>query len=147
MAYTNDQQLELLASGQSDWDTSLNANAAILARGMHVVQVAGSAINSGQVCVVGSGGTVLPMNANSTSNFPALMAVTGVNSGEFKQFLATGVVRSMTVWSGAIVPGEKVYVSTASLGFPVSSYNSVSSVTLIGVALDWTSILFRPRWL
>lgn len=142
MAFTNDQQLELLTAGQSGWDTSLNANMAILERGYHVQLTAGSAINSGQVCVVNSGGFALPLNASSSANWPGVISYRSVGSGEAAQFIAAGIVRSMSLWSGAIVPGQPVYVSTSSIGFCVSSFSGAGLP--VGVAVGPTAILFRP---
>ena len=142
MAFTSDQQLELLTTGQSGWDSSLNANAAILERGYHANLTAGSAINSGQVCVVNSGGYALPLNAASTANWPGVISYRSVGSGEAAQFVAWGIVRSMGVWSGQLVPGLPVYVAASSPGFCVASYSGAGIP--VGIALGPTAILFRP---
>jgi hypothetical protein len=142
MAFTADQQLETQAAGQADWDTALNGNFAIIERGRHLMAVAGSVISSGQVCVVGSGGFVLPMNAASTSLFPHLISYKSVGSGEQTQFLLNGNVRSMTVWSGHITPGLPVHVSVQSLGFLVSSFAGCGEAA--GLAVGNDAIVFNP---
>jgi hypothetical protein len=142
MAYTNDQQLELLTSGQADWDTSINANMLILERGQHIVMSAGSAINSGQVLTVTSGAWALPLDARSIPNVPQLISYRSVSSGDTAQFLALGTVRSMSVWSGNIAPGELVYVSASSPGFCVKSFSGHGFP--IGLALANDAVLFNP---
>ncbi len=122
MAFTQDQQLELLSSGQADWDTSLNANFAILERGQHIYMTAGSAVNTGQVCSVLSGALVWPTNARSESNIPRLISYRAVSSGEAAQFQLRGSVRSMSIWSGNLRIGEPVFVSAQSAGMVVSSF-------------------------
>jgi hypothetical protein len=143
MGFTNDQQLEILASGQSDWDTSIDSNFAILERGHHFVAVAGSSLNSGDICRVNSLGQLVRHNPSSLDLGPAhAMSLKQVSSGSAAQFLHMGVVRSMTVWSGNITPGQPVFVSATSPGFAVSSYNGANEA--VGLALDNTSILFKP---
>ncbi len=142
MAFTTDQQLETQAAGQADWDTALNANFAIIERGRHLLALAGSAVGSGQVCIVGSGGYVLPMNAASTALFPQLISYKSVNSGDQTQFLLNGAVRSMTVWSGHITPGKPVHISTRSIGFPVNSFAGCGEAA--GLAIGNDAILFNP---
>lgn len=142
MAFTNDQQLETQASGQADWDTALNANFAIIERGQHVKLSAGAAISSGQVCVVGSGGWVLPLNANSTALFPQLISYKGVSSGDNTQFLRQGIIRSLTVLSGKITNGKPVFVSVASPGFLVSSFAGCGEAA--GLAIGNDAIIFSP---
>lgn len=141
-SFTNDQNLELQPSGQADWDTGNNANLAILERGYHVKMTAGIGISSGQVCTIGSGGLVWPLNANSMSNKPHLISYKSINSGDVTQFLTRGVVRSMTIWSGNINPGEPVFVSVTSAGFCTKSFNGCGDA--VGIAINNTSILFAP---
>jgi hypothetical protein len=140
--FTNDQYLELQTAGQADWDSSNNANFAILERGYHIKAQAGSAISSGQVCTVGSGGLIWPLNANSMSNVPQVISYKSVSSGDQTQFIRRGIVRSMTVWSGNIIPGEDVFVSVASPGFCVKSFYGAGHSA--GIALNHTSIMFDP---
>lgn len=143
MSFSNDQNLELQTSGQPDWDTGANANWAILERGYHVKISAGSAISSGQVCVVGSGGWVLPLNANSMSNKPHLISYKSVSSGDTTQFIARGVVRSMSIWSGNINAGEPVFTSVITPGFCVKSFAGCGPS--VGWAINGTSIAFNPE--
>lgn len=140
--FTNDNNLELQPSGQRDWDTSNNANYAILERGYHVKLAAATTIASGQVCTIGSGSIVWPMNANSMSNKPHLISYKSVTSGTQTQFISRGVVRSMGVWSGNINPGEPVFVSVSSPGFCVKSFAGCGKS--VGIALAVNAVLFAP---
>jgi hypothetical protein len=142
MSYTNDAQLELVGTGAADWDTSINANMAILDRGVHVVVPVGTTVGSGEVCCVASGGVAMRWDVRSATNVPTLMSYKAVASGELAHLLAVGVVRSMDVWSSWIAPGQPVYVAVDSPGFCVASY--AGHPESIGLALDHTSILFRP---
>lgn len=143
MPFTNDNQLETLASGQADWDTGLNANFQIIERGHHITANAGIAVVSGQVCSVRSGGWVVPYDARSSNNpLPAMMAMQAVSSGAAGMFLATGTVRSMSIWSGFLTVGEPVFIAINSPGFLVSSY--AGAMFPVGVALAANAVMFRP---
>lgn len=142
MSFTVDNQFELPPSGQADWDTSNNANWRIAERGQHITGFAGSAISSGQVCSVRSGGSLTPFNVQSALSTPHAIALTAVSSGTQGQFLTNGSVRSMTVWSGFIVVGEPVYVAINSPGFVVGSY--AGALEPVGLAIAANAIMFRP---
>jgi len=142
MTFTTDQQLERQSAGQADWDTALNSNFSILERGRHLMAVAGATIGSGQVCVVSSGGFVMPMNAASTALAPHLISYKAVSSGDQTQFLLHGAIRSMTVWSGHITPGRAIHVSVQSLGFAVNSFAGCGES--VGLAIGNDAIIFMP---
>lgn len=142
MPFTNDNQLETLPSGQADWDTAINANMGIIERGQHITGFAGSAVVSGQVCSVRSGGWITPFNVQSSIAYPHLLALTSVSSGAQAQFLANGVVRSMAIWSGFVTVGEPVFVAINSPGFLVGSYAGCTFP--VGLALAHNAIMFRP---
>ena len=140
--FSNDNNLEYQPSGQADWDTSNNANWAIVERGYHVKLTAGVAISSGQVCTVSSGGIARPLDARSMSLKPHVISYKSVASGTVTQFLSRGAVRSMGVWSGNIQSGEPVFVSVASQGFCVKSFAGCGDA--VGIAIGVDAILFSP---
>lgn len=140
--FTKDQKLELQAAGQADWDTALNANFSILERGRHLEAIAGTGIGSGQVCVITVGGFVRPLNAASTALSPHLISYKAASSGDQTQFLLHGAIRSMTVWSGHITPGNNVHVSVRSIGFPVNSFAGCGESA--GLAIGNDAIIFMP---
>lgn len=143
MSFTRDNQLEKQDTGQADWDTGLSANFDVLERGFHVRATAGLAIASGQMCMMNSGSYVIPYDARSLSlPRPHFISYRSVNSGEEASFIREGVVRSMTVWSGRIVPGEPFYSAVASIGFAVSSF--LGSGHPGGLAIGVDAVYFAP---
>lgn len=142
MSFTTDNQFELPPSGQADWDTAMSTNWRIAERGQHITATAGSAISSGQVCTVRSGGLLTPYNVQSAISYPHAIALTAVSSGAQAQFLTVGAVRSMGVWSGFITVGEPVFVAINSPGFLVGSY--AGSTFPVGLAIAADAVLFRP---
>jgi hypothetical protein len=144
MSFTNDQGLELIASGGADWDTSVNANFAILESGIRVKATAGDTVNSGWVCTLTGSGTVLPLDAKSSAFYPHLMSMSEVASGAEGRFMSHGIVRSMGIWSGFITPGAPVFVAQNSPGLLTSSYAGHGEPC--GVALAGTAVRFWPGY-
>jgi hypothetical protein len=144
MVYTPNNQLELMTEGQADWDTGNNSNLSILERGYHITGYAGTAVVSGQVCLVNSAGYVVPMDARSLVNYPQCIAYRGVNSGEQAMFLTDGAVNSVTVWSGHLKIGAPVFVAPTSPGFCVASYAGHGES--VGYAIATDAIRFRPGY-
>lgn len=136
-----DQGFSLPVSGQADWDTDLNANFNIVARGYHVLGTAGTDINTGVAVTISSDGFFRPFNANSTSNRPHAYAYKAVSSGEQDKFLLRGMVRSLGV-NTPVVPGLLVFGSPNSPGYAVSSYSGASQPLGIAVAED--TFFFAP---
>lgn len=142
MSLTNDNQLEVQVDGVANWGAGLNANFQILERGFHLTGLAGAAVVSGQVLMAQSG-YVYPYDSRSLSlGYPVGMALTSVSSGASLMYLFEGVVRSMTIWSGNITPGQPVYVHPTSPGFCVDSF--IAAAYPIGLALDNNAILVSP---
>ena len=141
MSITNDNQLEIQAAGQADWDSGLNANFSILERGYHGVFQAGTSINTGYVCWINSAGYVFPFNPNSEDARPHGLAYTAASSGANISLVLAGIVRSLGVFSPA-VPGLDVFVSPVTPGLILSSYSAASRRVGIGVAE--TGIYFNP---
>lgn len=144
MSFTSDQGLELIPTGTADWDTSFNANMAALEAGLRVKAIAGSSVGSGWVGTLTGSGTVLPLDAQSRDFAPHVMALTNVGSGAEARFLANGVVRSMSIWSGHITPGQPVFVAASSAGLLVSSYAGHGEPC--GVALNNNAVRFLPGY-
>jgi hypothetical protein len=141
-SYTHDNDLELIASGQDDWDTSINANFAMLERGHHAKLLAGSAVSSGQVVTVSGSGTVVPTDAMSAHVRAHFISPFSVSSGSNGYFLATGNIRSMAIWSAHITPGQPVFVAANSPGFVVRSFAGHGDP--IGLAISHNAIRFSP---
>lgn len=137
---TVDNQLAILASGQADWDSDLDANFGIIERGYHTTARAGEAISSGYVCWMDSGGFFHKFDPNSATIKPQALAFTSLSSGDSSLFLLTGIVRSL--YTG-FVPGQEYYVSAATPGLIVGSYSAASRK--IGMGLDGGGIYFNPR--
>lgn len=143
MSQTYDNDLELQDEGADDWDTALRNNFRVLERGFHVRASAAAAISSGQICIVTSAQKVVPYDARSVGlAWPSLMAWKNVSSGASATFVREGIVRSMAVWSGKIIPGEPVFAAPNSLGFAVSSYAGAAYPA--GVAIGADAIWFCP---
>lgn len=138
---TTDQNFSIPTAGQSDWDTDLNGNFTIIARGFHKLLTAGSNVVTGTIVTVGSDGFAHMMNPNSLYNKPHAFAYKAVNSGEQDTFLLMGLVRSLGVLSGAI-PGQPFFTSAISAGFVAASYSGADRPAGIGVEED--GIYFSP---
>lgn len=138
---TEDQNYTLPSQGQSDWDTDLNANLTITARGHHVLATAGVDINTGQLVTVTSDGYALLYDPNSLSSFPHLFAYKAVSSGEQDTFLRRGIVRSLDVLTPAII-GEPIFGDAASPGTIASSYSGADRAAGLGVYED--GVYFDP---
>jgi hypothetical protein len=139
MTQTTDNQLSILASGQADWDSDVDANFGVLERGYHTTARAGVAINSGYVCWMTSGGFMVPFNPNSTTIKPTALAITAPASGDSALFLLTGIVRSLYT---AFVPGQDYFVSATTPGMIVGSY--AGETRKVGIGLDGGG--FRFEW-
>jgi hypothetical protein len=143
MGFTNDNQLATDTSGQAVWDVDLNSNWQIVERGFHAVLTAAQAINSGDVCLVNSAGFATQYDSRSLGNKDAhCLSFGSVASGANGQFLMHGTVRSLSIWSGQIVPGQPVYVSPTTPGLLVSSYAGAAYSP--GIALRADAVHFRP---
>jgi len=139
---TTDQQgLAQPSNGQADWDTDLNGNVSIIERGYRVKATAGTAINTGMVGWVNSGGFVFPYDPRSLTIRPQVLAYKSVGSGEQDFFLAQGAVRSLAIFS-ACVPGEQLYVSSGTAGLIVGSYENARHSIGYGIAQD--GLFFSP---
>lgn len=142
MSTTNDQQFDIQATGAADWDTGLNSNFQILERGRHFSGIAGTTINTGDAIVQVSS-LVYPYNGASLDLGPSHgISYLSVSSGSQAQFLYSGVVRSLGVFSGNIIEGERVYASANSIGMLVSSYST--SDYPVGFALDINAVYVNP---
>lgn len=144
MSYTPMNQFEQGTEGQADWDTMNNANWAIAERGYHITGYAGTAISTGQACLVGSDSYIWPMDARSLANVPHCLAYRAVSSGEQAMFVSEGAVTSMAIWSGHLKIGAPVFVSPGSMGFCVSSYAGHGAP--IGYAIAQDAIRVRPGY-
>lgn len=142
MSFTPQQPFEIPSAGQSDYDSALNGNWQIAARGYHIEGTAGTTINTGQVCIVNSAGYVIPYDSRSLSLMPQLISYRAVSSGVAAAFISDGSVSSLAVWSGQIIPGQPVFVAPNSIGFCVKSY--AGHCQAIGYAINGTSIRFHP---
>jgi hypothetical protein len=143
MSFSNNQNFESPSGGQADWDSSLNSNFAIAERGYHAKLTAGHDIDSGHILWIASGSIVHHYDPNSLDlKRPAAISYKAVSSGESDFFLINGIVTSLDVISGSIIPGEAVFVSAATPGFPVGSYSTAAYPA--GFALSDTGLVFRP---
>lgn len=138
---TRDNQLAVITSGASDWDTDLDANFTILERGFHISERAGVAVNTGQVLWQNSGGFFFPFDPNSVDIFPHALALTAAASGDSTQMLAWGIVRSLAINSLA-VPGKSLFVSVLTPGQIVLSNSGTNRK--IGFGLPGYGIVFQP---
>lgn len=143
MPLSYDNQLENQSAGQADWDSGLNANFAILERGFHLKLTAGTEISSGQMCIITSAGFAIPYDARSFSlRHPHVISYRSVTSGAEALFIREGVIRSMDVWSGFLVPGQPFFSAITSLGFAVSSYAGAGYAG--GIAIGHDAVYFAP---
>ena len=143
MSYSDNNNFEIQTDGQADWDTGLNANFAISDRGYHTKFTAGTAIKTGDILWAASGGAVFPYNPRSLSLRQAIaISYKAVNSGESDFFLLRGVVSSIGIWSGNIIPGLPVFASPSTAGFAVSSYAAADFA--VGLALANNALYFAP---
>ena len=128
-------------SGQGDWDSGLGLNFQALDRGYHATERAGTAINTGQVLWLNSGGFFFPFNPNSADIFPQALTYTAAASGDTLTALVWGIVRSLGINSPAIA-GEALYVSPTTPGVIVGSYAGADRQ--IGWGLTGNGVLFSP---
>jgi len=143
MSFTDNNDLEIQASGGGDWDTGIGSNHTILDRGFHIKLSAGDTINTGDILWVQSGAVALPWVATSVDlTRPVAMSYKSVASGDTATFLATGAIASIGIWSGNIIPGEPVFVSANTAGFLVSSYSAAWPP--VGIALRNEQVHFHP---
>ena len=138
---TEDQNLSLPSAGQSDWDSDLNGNFTIIARGYHTLGQAGVDIGTGQVVTINSDGFFRLFDPNSLANRPHAFAYKAVNSGEQDTFLLRGSVRSMAINSAAI-PGHTLFASANGSGYIVTSYSAADRP--IGISNYEDGIYFDP---
>ena len=138
---TTDQNFTLPSAGQADWDSDLNGNFTIVARGFHKLLTAGHNVVTGTIVTVRSDGYAFMMDPNSLYNKPHAFAYKAVNSGEQDTFLLMGLVRSVGVLSGAI-PGQPFFSSAVSAGYVAASYSGADRPAGIGVEED--GIYFSP---
>ena len=111
-------------------------------RGYHITERAGTAINTGQVLWLNSGGFFFPFNPNSESIGPNAYAFTAAASGDSFTVLAWGIVRSLGINSPAI-PGKALFVSALTPGLIVTSYAGANRP--VGRGLAAGGILFNPN--
>lgn len=138
---TTDQNFTLPSAGQADWDSDLNGNFTIVARGFHKLLTAGHNVVTGTIVTVRSDGYAFMLDPNSLYNKPHAFAYKAVNSGEQDTFLLMGLVRSVGVLSGA-VPGQPFFSSAVSAGYVAASYSGADRPAGIGVEED--GIYFSP---
>lgn len=134
-----DNPFDTPTEGQGDWDSGLGVNFMALERGYHVTERAGTAINTGQVLWLNSGGFAFPFDPNSKSIYPVGLAYTAIASGDSATFLAWGIVRSLGINSPA-VPGFPLYVSALTPGLIVTTPTGHK----IGRGLTGYGVLFNP---
>lgn len=143
MSFTNNQNFEVQPSGQADWDSGLNANFQIMDRGWHIKLTTAQAINTGDIIWASSGGLANVYNPNSLDlRNPIAISYKAVNSGQEDLFLARGIINSVDIWSGNIIPGEPIYADVVTPGFPVSSFSAAWPP--VGLALADTGLYFSP---
>lgn len=144
MAFTNDQNLEQPTAGQADWDTSLNANFAILERGNHFRATTGMEINSGEALSITGSGTVVRFDAAS-GDLQDIHGVSyaNVQSGEEGFFVHKGIIRSLDTNTFTFAIGEPVFVSSEFPGLLVSSDGSGSGVSA-GISVDTAALIVAP---
>lgn len=138
---TADQNFSLPSVGQSDWDSDVNGNFTIIARGYHTLGTAGETINTGQIVTVNSDGFFRLFDPNSTTINPYAFAYKAVSSGEQDTFLLRGMVRSLSVLTPGI-PGEVLFGSAASPGTIATSYSGANRP--IGFATYEDGLFFDP---
>lgn len=132
----SDNNLTLLTSGQSDWDTDIDANFAVLERGYHISERAGQAISSGQVLSLNSLGFFAPYDWTGALT-PMAYSYTAAASGDSLQALAWGIVRSLDINSPAVA-GQLAYATGS--GF----LTTVASGLPVGRFTTGRGILFQP---
>lgn len=138
---TPDQNISLPTAGQSDWDTDLNANMTIMARGYHALLQAGDDVSTGAIVTVTSDGFARLYDPQSFDNQPHAFAYKAVNSGEEDTFLLRGIVRSLGITSPA-VPGERMFGAADGTGFAVGSYSGANRP--IGTGIQEDGLYFSP---
>lgn len=144
MPFTDDNNFEVPTSGVADWDSPLNSNLQAIARGFEFKATAGAAVNTGDAVSLTGSGFVLPVNANSMDGpRPIGVSRTSMTSGSEAQFMTFGVIRSMTVFSGNITAGERVYVNPASIGMLTTS--KAAAQWPVGWALDQNAVMVNVQ--
>jgi len=138
---TADQNFTLPSAGQADWDSDLNGNFTIIARGYHTLGTAGEDISTGQIVTVGSDDLFRIYDPNSTANQPFALSYKAINSGEQDTFLLRGMVRSLGVFTPAI-PGHVLFGSAATPGTVATSYSGANRP--IGFATYEDAVFFDP---
>lgn len=133
---TQDQNFSLPTAGQSDWDSALNGNFTIIARGYHVLGTAGLDIETGYIVTVGSDGFYRPYDPNSLDNRPHAYSYKGINSGEQDTFLLRGMVRSLDINTLGAIPGHMVFGSLTTPGMIVASYSGADRPAGVGTYED-----------
>lgn len=136
-----DNPFVIETNGQADWDAALTANFAVIERGYHVTERAGTAINTGAVLWLDPTGFFHPFDPNSLAIYPHAMAYTAAASGDSMSALAWGIVRSLGINSPAL-PGGPLYVSATTPGVIVASY--AGATRQIGWGLSGNGVLFNP---
>jgi hypothetical protein len=142
MSFSYDNEFEYLSDGTPNWGASFNANMAIAERGYSFKGLTGQTINSGDVLSVTSAGYLVRNDPRSSQLLPLAIAPYAISSGQLSPVLARGVVRSFAPWSGNIIGGQPVFVSTNSPGTIVGSYAGHGDA--VGMALGADAILFAP---
>ena len=140
---TVDQNFSTPSAGSSDWDSDLNGNFTIIARGYHKLATIGTDVITGDILTVSSDGYWRPMNPNSSSNRPHAIAYKSISSGEQDTVLLRGLVRSLGIASPA-VPGEAMFVSPTTPGVLVGSYSGADKA--VGYAVEEDGIYFDPGY-
>lgn len=125
-------------SGQADWDSGLGLDFQVIERGYHITERAGTAISTGQVLWMNSGGFFFPFDPNSKSISPSAFSYMAAASGDSMPALAWGIVRSL----GVGAPGELLFTSATTPGLAVRSY--AGAFRPIGMGLSGGGILFAP---
>lgn len=133
-----DNGLNILTSGQSDWDADTDENFGILERGYHISEHAGQAVSSGQVLTLNSSGFFKPYDPTVTSMPPMAYAYTAAASGDALQALAWGIVRSLDVNSLGVA-GQIAYSTASGFLTPVTSLGLP-----VGLFTSANGILFNP---
>jgi hypothetical protein len=144
MSFTDENNLEIPTSGVADWDSPLNGNFNILARGFEFKAVAGAAVNTGDAITVVGSGYVVPHNSHSMdlASKPIGISRTSHASGDAGQFTISGVIRSLDVFSGMTV-GDTAFVNPASAGMITGSL--AAAQWPVGIAVDKNAVLVNPQ--
>jgi len=140
---TQNQGFVLPSEGSADWDTTVNAALTLMDKGVLLRATAAETVNSGQAVYVNSNGQAYlhdPMSLDLRA--PHAVAYDVTSTGDEGYFVAYGMVRSMTVYSGHITPGQPVFTAPGSPGFLVSSYAGANHP--VGIAIGADAIMVAP---